>query len=155
MCYTGHPAELEMRKNVARIVSSASSMSLPVLIEALPFGLGKTEYYTPENISFAARLVAELGANIGKIPYTGDVDSFRQIVENCFIPLVVLGGSKVDDDLGFLNSIADAMTAGASGVAIGRNIWGHAEPAKMAACVYSIVHENFLAQEAYHQHMVD
>lgn len=154
MCYTGHPAELEMRKNVAKLVSSASSMCLPVMVEALPFGLGQTEYYTPENVSFAARLVAELGADIGKIPYTGDIDSFRQVVENSFIPLVVLGGSKNDDDLGFLNSIADAMTAGAAGVAIGRNIWGHVEPAKMAACVSSIVHENATAQDAYDQYMV-
>ncbi len=155
MCYTGHPGEPEMRRNVAKLVSSASSAGLPVMVESLPLGLGRTEHYTPENVSYAARLVAELGANIAKIPYTGDINSFRQVVENSFIPIVVLGGSKEDDDLGFLKSIADAMTAGAAGVAIGRNIWGHAEPAKMAACVSSIVHENATAQDAYDQHMVN
>ena len=155
MCYTGHPNEPEMRRNVAKLVSSSSSSALPLIVEALPLGLGQTENYTPENVSFAARLVSELGANIAKIPYTGDIDSFRQVVENSFIPIVVLGGSKEDDDLCFLESIADAMTAGAAGVAIGRNIWGHAEPAKMAGCISSIVHENATAQDAYDQHMVN
>ena len=55
----------------------------------------------------------------------------------------------------FLKSIADAMTAGATGVAIGRNIWGHAEPSKMAACVSAIVHDNVKAQDAYDLHMVN
>ena len=155
MCYTGHIRELEMRRNLASLISSASSAGLPVMVEALPFGLGQTQHYTPENVSYAARLVAELGAHMAKIPFTGDIDSFRQVVENAFIPLVVLGGSKEDDDLGFLKTIADCMTAGAAGVAIGRNIWGHAEPAKMAACVSAIVHENTTAQDAYDQFIVN
>ena len=155
MCYTGHPREKDTRKNVAQLVSSASSSGAPVMVEAIPMGLGLKEHYTADNISYAARLVAELGADIAKIPYTGDIESFRQIVENTFIPIVILGGTKEDEDMDFLKSIADAMTAGATGVAIGRNIWGHAEPSKMAACVSAIVHDNVTAQDAYNLHMVN
>lgn len=153
MCYPGHPRELEMRRTLARLITSASSAGLPVMIESLPRGLGQTEHYTTENVSYAARLAAEMGADIAKIPYTGDIDSFRRIVENTFIPIVLMGGSKEDDDLGFLKMIADGMTAGAAGVAIGRNIWEHAEPAKMAACVWAIVHENATAQDVYERFM--
>ena len=155
MCYPGHLRELEMRRTLAKLISSASSAGLPVMVESLPFGLGQNEHYTQENVAYASRLVAEMGANIAKIPYTGDIDSFRKVVENTFIPIVLMGGSKDDDDLGFLKMLADGMTAGAAGVAIGRNIWEHPHPAKMAQCVSSIVHENVTAQDAYNQFMVN
>lgn len=155
MCYPGHLRELEMRRALAKLISSASTAGLPVMVESLPFGLGQNEHYTQENVSYAARLVAEMGAHIAKIPYTGDVESFRQVVENTFIPIVFMGGSKDDDDIGFLKMVADGMAAGAAGVAIGRNIWEHAQPAKMAQCVSAIVHENATAEDAHHQFMID
>jgi len=40
------------------------------------------------------------------------------------------------------------MQAGASGVAVGRNIWGHESPAKMTAAIAAIVHGNAGVDEA-------
>jgi fructose-bisphosphate aldolase/2-amino-3,7-dideoxy-D-threo-hept-6-ulosonate synthase len=52
-----------------------------------------------------------------------------------------LGGEKSDDPRPLLEKIARSMDAGASGVAIGRNIWGHPRPDAITAAVAEIVHK--------------
>ena len=47
-----------------------------------------------------------------------------------------------------LDGAGPAMQAGASGVAVGRNIWGHASPARMTAAIAAIVHGNASVDEA-------
>jgi DhnA family fructose-bisphosphate aldolase class Ia len=41
-----------------------------------------------------------------------------------------------------LQEIKDAMEAGAAGIAMGRNIWGHAAPARYASAIAKLIHEN-------------
>jgi DhnA family fructose-bisphosphate aldolase class Ia len=61
---------------------------------------------------------------------------------------VVLGGDKVGDDRAVLVSVAEALEAGAAGVAIGRNIWQHADPAGMTRALAALVHGAATVDEA-------
>ena len=99
---------------------------------------------------FAARLAAELGADVVKVPYptNGTVDDFRKIVESTFIPVIILGGAAMGDDAGLLKMVEDAMTAGAAGIAIGRNVWQHGNPAAIARSLNAVVHQDASALEA-------
>ena len=45
----------------------------------------------------AARVAAELGADLVKTVYTGDPESFREVTRGCPVPVVVAGGSKTDE----------------------------------------------------------
>jgi DhnA family fructose-bisphosphate aldolase class Ia len=94
------------------------------------------------------RIGAELGIDLVKTQFTGDKDGFRSAVESCYVPVVVLGGSKMEDDAAVLKMVRDAMDAGGKGVAMGRNIWGHQDPEKMTAAIVSIVHEGAAVDEA-------
>ncbi|MDZ4287690.1 MAG: hypothetical protein U0984_07020 [Prosthecobacter sp.] len=134
----------------ADLIRSSLDIDVPVILEALPYGLGQNDKYTMDNVLFAARLAAELGADVVKVPYPTDTKrgEFRRVVESCFVPVIILGGAAVNDDASLLKMVEDAMDAGAAGVAIGRNVWQHANPPAIARSLAAIVHEESSALEA-------
>jgi DhnA family fructose-bisphosphate aldolase class Ia len=148
MLYPHHPDEARQFRESARLISECHAAGLPVITEALPFGLGRTADYTPENISFAVRAAAELGADIVKTAWPGDKDAFRRIVDACFVPVIILGGAAGNDEAALLRMVADAVEAGAAGIAIGRNVWQNPNPALILRRLFAIVHENATASEA-------
>ena len=126
---------------LSELIGQSAEWNMPVLAEMLPGGFEDPEtLWTPENVADACRIGAELGADIIKTTYTGDVDSFARIVEQVYVPIVVLGGSKSDDPRDLLEMIHGAMQAGACGVACGRNIYQSQDPAKMVQAIAAIIH---------------
>jgi fructose-bisphosphate aldolase/2-amino-3,7-dideoxy-D-threo-hept-6-ulosonate synthase len=98
-------------------------------------------------VKIAARVGAELGADIVKTSYTGDPESFREVVEGCPVPVVIAGGSKLGD-VDTLKMIEGAMKAGAAGLSVGRNVFQHEHPDRLVRAACAIVHENKTAEEA-------
>lgn len=141
MLYVHHPEEDRIFAEAAALISECHDSGVPVVLESLPFGIGHPADYTPANIAFAVRAAAELGADVVKTAYPGDHDAFAEIVASCFVPVIVLGGAPRTDERAFLQDVRDAMDAGAAGVAIGRNVWAHPHPARIARSLYEIVHE--------------
>lgn len=148
MLYTHHVDEARHFRESARLISECHAAGLPVITEVLPFGLGRTADYTPENIGFAVRAAAELGADVVKTAYPGDKEAFRRIVDACFVPVIVLGGAAANDDASILGMVADAIDAGAAGIAIGRNVWQHPQPALKLRRLHAVVHEGASAADA-------
>jgi DhnA family fructose-bisphosphate aldolase class Ia len=52
------------------------------------------------------------------------------------------------NDLDLLSMTHDAIKAGAAGIAIGRNVWQHKNPAAIARSLSAIVHEGAKVEEA-------
>jgi DhnA family fructose-bisphosphate aldolase class Ia len=75
-------------------------------------------------------------------PTNGTVDDFKVIVEAALVPVIVLGGAAMGDDKALLAMVKNAMDAGASGIAIGRNVWQHSNPPAIAAALNAIVHDS-------------
>ena len=148
MLYPHHPDEARQFRESARLISECHAAGLPVITEVLPYGLGRTADYTPENISFAVRAAAELGADVVKTAWPGDKDAFSRIVDATYVPVIVLGGAAANDDASILGMVADAIAAGAAGIAIGRNVWQHANPPLMLRRLHAIVHEDATAPDA-------
>jgi DhnA family fructose-bisphosphate aldolase class Ia len=148
MLYTHHAQEDVIAGECSDLIDDSLESDVMVILEALPYGIGRPNDYTPENISFCTRMAAELGADVVKTAYPGDKEAFRKIVDATFVPVIVLGGPAMGDDLSLLSMVADAMDAGASGIAIGRNVWQHAQPAKLAAALNAIVHGGDSAETA-------
>jgi DhnA family fructose-bisphosphate aldolase class Ia len=139
----------QQHANCERLGLDCATWGLPYLIETIPgtFAAGP-DMRTPEKIAAAARIGAECGADFIKTFYTGSPETFRVVLDNATLPVVVLGGERAHNDREVLAQIHSAMQAGASGVAVGRNIWGHAAPAKMTAAIVAIVHNNASVDEA-------
>jgi len=99
-------------------------------------------------VKHAARVGAELGADIVKVPYTGSVASFKEVVRGCPVPVVIAGGSKMGSDEDIFKMVAGALEAGATGLSIGRNAFQHKNPEKMVAALCKMVHEGASVKEA-------
>jgi len=104
--------------------------------------------YDVAYVKHAARVGAELGADIVKVPYTGSVESFKEVVRGCPVPVVIAGGPKMDSDEDIFKLAEAALAAGATGLSIGRNAFQHQTPEKMVAALCKMVHENASVKDA-------
>jgi len=128
--------------NLASNVAECNKWGIVLGAEMLPRGFETaSDSATVENIALASRIGAELGADFIKTRYTGDKHSFREIVESCYRPILVMGGDRVDSDEELLTVIKDAIEAGAAGVVIGRNIWQRSNVTDICSAIAKIVHE--------------
>ncbi len=148
MGFPGSPFEQETLENLAALAGQCHTWGVPVMAEMVPGGFSNVHLYTPENIRLAVRVGIELGADFVKTAYTGSKESFRSVIEHAYRPVLVLGGGKVDDARAFFTMVREALDAGAAGVAVGRNIWGHEHPRAMVAALNSLIHEKAAPDEA-------
>lgn len=143
----GHAREGEFTRNGSLTADECERLGLPLMMEAMAKGkdLSPTD---PKGVALASRAAMEIGADIVKTYYTGDPDSFRQVVEGCPIPIVILGGAKTEDPDDVISDVYYAMQAGARGIAIGRNIWQHKNTKAMIEAMVGLVHEKWSIDQA-------
>jgi class I fructose-bisphosphate aldolase len=144
----GSEFERQMLADLGQVAWEAREWGMPLLAMVYPRGKKIADEYDPQAIMHVARLGAELGADIVKVPYTGSVESFRKVVAGCPVPVVIAGGPKMDSDLEILEMVKGAMEAGGAGASIGRNVFQHREPSRMVGAISLLVHENASVQEA-------
>lgn len=140
LAFPGTPDEEVSLKRLALLCAECEKVGLPVVAESLPGGFGRTVEWNFENVARASRVAAELGADVIKTVCPGPVEEFGSVVECSPVPVVALGGPRVeneDDIVAFAKGIVDA---GGAGVAIGRNVWGSPDPAKLVARLREAVH---------------
>ncbi len=101
-----------------------------------------------EYVKLAARIGAELGADIVKTNYTGSPDTFKEVVKGCNVPVVIAGGPKMDTEHDLLQMVYDAIHAGATGVAIGRNIFQAKNSTLLVSKLCTVVHNDYSVEEA-------
>ena len=137
----GSEHEQHMLDQFSHILEEANDLGLPVLAMMYPRGPGIQNEQSFPVVSHAARLGFELGADIVKTNYTGDVESFRSIVRSVKVPVVVAGGPKTISESDTLHLVSDSNKAGAAGVSIGRNVFQNHNPALMTRALIQIIHE--------------
>jgi len=138
----GAANEHEQLRFLGAISEECASWGMPLFAMIYPRGPKVKSEHDPAMVAHAARVGAELGADIIKTVYTGDVGSFRKVVRGCPVPIVIAGGPKMATDRDVLQMASEAMKAGAIGVSIGRNIFQHKDPATMTRALSKVVHEN-------------
>lgn len=144
----GNGDEKQMLQDFGKVSYEAQNWGMPLLAMMYPRGEKIKNEYDPEAIRHAARVGAELGADIVKVPYTGSVESFRGVVEGCFQPVVIAGGPKMNSDRELLEMVKGADEAGAAGLSIGRNVFQNARPKVLLRAFAAIVHEGASVDEA-------
>lgn len=83
-------------RTVADCVRQAAMFEMPVICHIYPRDPSGKISFTPEDISWAVRCAVEVGVDVVKTPYCGDVQAYAQIVADCPVPLVAAGGPKAD-----------------------------------------------------------
>ncbi|MBC2717247.1 MAG: class I fructose-bisphosphate aldolase family protein [Desulfobacteraceae bacterium] len=143
----GDEHEAEMLADFGKVVVDCNYWGMPLIAMMYPRGPLIKDEKDLEAVKLAARMGAELGADYVKTVYTGDPESFAEVVEGCPAPILIAGGSKLSDAEMF-KSIEGAMQAGAKGLSIGRNAFQHKDPVLFVKAACAIVHENKTAEEA-------
>lgn len=144
----GAPNEQEQLRILGGIAESCARWGMPLFAMMYPRGPKIKNQHDPDLVAHAARVGAELGADIVKTVYTGDPDSFRRVVRGCPVPVVIAGGPKMATEEDVLKMTAEAVDAGAIGISIGRNIFQHKDPTAMTKALAMIVHEGASVKEA-------
>ena len=144
----GDEMERQMLSDFGMVSSRAREWGIPLLAMIYPRGEKIANEYDPGVLKHAARLGAELGADIVKISYSGSVESFREVIAGCRVPVVIAGGEKMESDKQILEMVRGSIDAGGSGVSIGRNIFQHQDPTRMVGAISMIVHEEATVEQA-------
>jgi fructose-bisphosphate aldolase/2-amino-3,7-dideoxy-D-threo-hept-6-ulosonate synthase len=144
----GAPKEHHMLSKLGIIADRCDELGIPLLAMMYPRGPAVKSEHDPKAVAHAARLGAELGADIIKTNYTGDRETFREVVASCPVPIVIAGGPRTESLEGFLTTVYDSMKAGSAGVSIGRNVFQHHNPELMTKALSAIVHEGSDVQAA-------
>jgi len=142
----GCSTESDMLCDLGEIADECDSVGMPLL--AMTYARGKNANGTPEEIAHVARVGGELGADIVKCPYTGDIKSMKLVTGSCPAPIVIAGGPKCENDYDVLRMVEDAMAAGAIGISLGRNIFQHARPDLMTAALRAVIIDGVSAKQA-------
>ncbi|MDP2973333.1 MAG: fructose-bisphosphate aldolase, partial [Deltaproteobacteria bacterium] len=139
--------EKAMLKDLGVVAKMAMEWGMPLLAMMYTRGPKVESEYDVKMVKHAARAGAELGADIVKVPYTGSPESFREVVEGCFVPVVIAGGEKMSTDKDILEMVEGAMMAGGAGVSIGRNVFQHKDPSKIVQAISKLVHHGSMVEE--------
>jgi class I fructose-bisphosphate aldolase len=144
------PHEGEYIRWLTDTVNEAARFEMPVIAHVYPrdFSDGGKIVFTPDQIAYAVRIGFETGVDVLKVGYTGDIESFRDTVASCPVPVVIAGGPKTETLLGALTQTADALKAGAVGAVVGRNLWGHGDPVRAAKAFRSVIHDGVAPEAA-------
>lgn len=156
MAFIGVERESQNSEKVGKVSQKCEMWGVPHIVEALPPEIveyhfkpeARRQWPSAEHVKFVDRVAAELGADVVKSYYTGDPDTFREVVKCCPVPIIVLSGPGAGDPEGLLRMVQDVMDAGAKGVIMGRNVWGYKDPSAMVKAISKIVHEGYSAEEA-------
>lgn len=130
--YVGSEYEWLMTAQFGRIEQEAEEAAIPVIGWMYPRGKSIPDENDPKVIAYAARVGLELGADIVKVRYTGDKKSFSWVVKAAGQTKVVMMGGAKKEEKEFLAMVRDALSAGAIGVAVGRNVWQNPNPLEMS-----------------------
>jgi len=133
----------------ADFAKECRKIGLPLIIEPMAVGGMVTGVNIAEILTTSARIAVEIGADVLKIPYTGDVHTFRKLVSEAKVPVLVLGGAKSDVPQDALELVDEALQAGASGTVFGRNVTKAKDPRKMVQDICALVHEGKTVEEIF------
>ena len=144
----GAEKEADMLVELGETAMVCEEWGIPFLAMMYPRGEKVKNEHDVEVVKHVARIGAELGADIIKTNYTGDPETFKEVVQGCPVPVIIAGGPKANTDAEVLKMVEDAVSAGAAGVSIGRNVFQHDNPANMTIAISKVVHEGISAEEA-------
>jgi len=149
----GSETEPEQLKSLGLTAKICEEWGMPLLAMMYPRGKKIADQYNVEYVKHAARIGAELGADIIKTNYTGSLDTFKEVIRGCPVPVVMAGGPKTETDEEFCRMVYDSVQAGGAGVAAGRNVFQHERPTEMVRVICGIVHEGLDVKTALKKYM--
>src|SRR5947208_3415751 len=141
--FIGGEHETQSIHNLTRLVDMGLRYGIPVMGVT---AVGKQLTRDAKYLRLACRIIAELGAQFVKTYYCDE--GFDTVTASCPVPVVMAGGKKLPE-LDALNMAHRAVSEGAAGVDMGRNIFQSEAPVAMIQAVGAVVHQLMKPEQAY------
>jgi putative autoinducer-2 (AI-2) aldolase len=145
--FIGGDHETQSVRNMTRLVDAGQRHGIPVLAVT---AVGKELTRDARYLRLATRICAELGAHFVKTYYCEP--DFDTVAAACPVPLVMAGGRKLPER-DALAMAYHAISSGAAGVDMGRNIFQSDTPQAMIRAVGAVVHESMKPGDAYDKYL--
>lgn len=147
--YGDPDAEAEQVASVAKVAEDCEAHGIGCIIEPMPRGTKVGDrIYDAEYVAMGARMACELGADVLKTDYTGNAESFAKVVGASYRPVLIAGGPKTSTLRESLEMVHGALTAGAAGMFIGRNVFQANDPARIMKTFTAMIHKNLTVGDA-------
>lgn len=138
LCLQGE--ESAVVENIAllgKIREESENLGIPLIGEFIPKrSLNQTKKGEEALIKSGVRLCAELGCDLIKTPY---INGFSDLVRLVPIPILVLGGARMEEDSEALKFASMAVEEGAKGVIFGRNVFQSPNPREFLIALIRVV----------------
>jgi class I fructose-bisphosphate aldolase len=137
--YIGSRYESVMMKEFDAIEEEAHKAGIPVIAWVYPRGRGIEKKSEREVMAYAGRTGLEIGADIIKIKYDGNIKDLAWTVHVAGKTKVVIAGGIKSDEKSFLRQVQEIMKSGAAGLAVGRNVWQSKKPIELSNKIRKII----------------
>jgi len=141
--FIGGEFETQSVHNMTRLVDQGIRAGIPTLGVT---AVGKNMTRDARYFRLATRICAELGAHFVKTYYVEE--GFETVTASCPVPIVMAGGKKLPER-DALTMAYRAVSEGAAGVDMGRNIFQSDAPVAMIRAVGAVVHQLMKPEQAY------
>jgi class I fructose-bisphosphate aldolase len=144
----GADTEGQMLRDFAETAEQCRRLNVPLLAMMYARGPRLRVQFSEAFSSHCARVAYEIGADMVKVQYTGDPQSFSRVVQSVPIPVLIAGGPKMSNDREVLEMIQGSLDAGAAGISIGRNVFGAERIGPLCKAIGGMLHEGVRAEKA-------
>ncbi|MDP2750082.1 MAG: fructose-bisphosphate aldolase [Nanoarchaeota archaeon] len=140
--YLGSEHEAKIFKEFCEIKREARNYGLPIFVWMYARGKVIKNDLKGDVLAYGARVALELGADVAKMKYNGNVKDLQWMVKSAGkTKIIIAGGSKAAPEK-ILKEAYDVVHNGAAGMAVGRNIWQSPYPQIMSDALNAIVLKN-------------
>jgi putative autoinducer-2 (AI-2) aldolase len=133
--YVGGQYQHQTLAAFSKLIDAGYASGIPVLAVT---AVGREMARDARYLSLSSRIAAEMGANFVKTYFC---EGFEKVTSTCPVPVVMAGGKKLPE-LDALVMAYKAVSEGAVGVDMGRNIFQSDCPVGMIKAVRAVVHHN-------------
>lgn len=146
--------QMHSLKFIARLAEECDRWEMPLMVEPVFWGpnIPAERRNDPELIEHGARIALEIGADILKMNYTGDLAGFKDLVRRVKVPVMVLGGPKANSLRDVFVVARESIDAGAVAIVFGRNVWQHPKMENVVCTLQDIVHKSMDVDKAMKKH---
>ncbi len=149
-CIVGGDNQPEQLRNLSQFSKAAASAGMPLVTHIYPRGnlIAAKDRTAWQNVLYATRVAAELGVDLIKTNYPGNIDDFAKVVSGTPTRVLVAGGTPSGSIDSYLQMTHDVISAGGHGVTYGRFVFQYGNPSALVKTLRRIIHENCSVKEA-------
>jgi len=137
-------ANVENISLLGEVFEKTENLGIPLVGEFIPLE-GIDRFTGNEDVvKLGVRMCAEIGVDLIKTVY---ISGFSQLVRSVPIPVLALGGAKMDTELEALKFARKSIEEGASGVVYGRNVFQADDPEAFLQALIEVVKEGKAPEE--------